>query len=499
MDNEEFLLTNWKKFWLKNKKRKIAQIVDKFKSDSLFFSSPSINDDGMVKWIKDIGYSNLNLLTLSQFIVEFHDYINLANKKILLMQNINKPNFIYEAFSSVANEFGANLFVTKHKQKTCYVIVKEIIKRINVDYAFYFYEQNKEIFMEIYNGKGEKINDNNLTEAINNSKYQNIDIPKYSFDKTINIDQSLIIEDYIEKIIRKFSGNSLYDEPLVNIFVYKNNTEYNQIFKIIGKKMNWKIRFSKLLNKNIFNKFLNWFYVRFIEKQDLIFNYSENFVLPEIKMLHNTTHKTIQINNLIGSFLDYFLEDQKRLNQNNNDINLELDIYTNNFVKKIINKYKNLTLNKGNNYLFKKEEEFISLSNDYINDNIPFIFKFIQYVNYLKNQNINFSLRWKNLFKIYGDYFEIKKSFKFKKVDHDVFMESIKNIFANSQFELLEWERTNNKTKLVFDHDVFAVIYFDDKNQKYNIFININKNQQKFKKKAKNLFKIIERSIIESE
>ncbi|UUD36910.1 Uncharacterised protein [Mycoplasmopsis californica] len=498
MDNEELLLSNWENFWLKQKKNKLANLVRKTNNQVMFLSAPLIDERGAIVWSNFEGYSKLNSFTLSQFIQEFNEEIGLERKKVLVVQNLDKPNIIYDVFSSYLDEFNSTIYVTKRKQRTCDVVVKEVIKRVSVDLAFYFYEDNTETYLLIYNNKGELLDKEKLTQIIEKARIQNVDLPNKNYNKAINIDQNLVIEDYAEKLIKDFAGSFLYDEPLVNVFVHNNKTQYDTIFKLFAQKMKWNIKFSKLSNRIFFTRFLNWIRFKLFRNTDLILDFKAVGELPEIKMFHDAKYKTIQSNNLCGSFLDHYLESEKRLG-NSENLNIILDNYSNKFVEKIISKYNQNNQQNEDEYFFKKQEHNISLSSKYPNDNIPFLFKYIQYVNYLKNQNINFFLKWKSLFKIYGNYFEAFRTFDFVDVDSDSFRQSLENNLDASQFEVEDITKITNGFKIKFENDMFVVVTFDALKKHYKIFININKNQRKFKKITKKLFNTIIRSITETQ
>lgn len=503
MDNEELLLDNWTNFWTIYKKNKIAKKAIETKNIANFTKPFWLINETLIATSSQYNYSHLNRYTLSLFIQAFNEVFSLVNKKVMVLENLVNKSFVVETFEKYIQFYDASIYLTKKRTKTPNVLVKEFANRVNVDYIFYIFEQNNQVFVEFFNKHEEKNQNKNLLKVIEIYPYQAVENFDSKKPRYIWIDQDLIVEDYTEKLIEQFAGPSLYDEQLVKIYLPKSKTQYLPIFKTISKNLKWNIKFIRNYNKNWFTRTWNTIFIKWFAKPDLFITFYDAFNIPRIEIINNSKYKKISSNELVGSYLEHFLEENKR----NNDSKLRLvtDNSINNFVVKILDKFQN-NIDNNKHLFFAKEQNFYTISKFYEKDNIPFLFKYITYINYLKNQNINFFYKWKSLYKIYGDFYSFEKQFKWSYIEKDDFILPLKDNFEslnNFNFEIIQYSKEQKEIiemfKIVFENNDFALISYDHVFKKYIIQIEINKffgtKKTNYKKRAKTIYKLIYKSM----
>lgn len=509
MDNEELLLEKWHNFWLpiKNNKKYLSALNNE-NNKIHFLSSFNSDIDGTVITNNIVGYGNLNRFTLTLFLESLNQKLNLSYKKIMVLHNINDSKFIYETFINFLSECKSNLYSTTQRVRTPKNLIKQFAVRVSVDYIFYFDSNDEGQFtIDVFDSRGNRIDKSIVDEVVTDYIEKSVMSSTKNTLKIIEIEQSLIIENYIEKIREEFSGASIYDDKMIKIGIYNSLSNNNKIFKELSAKSEFDITFIKNYNKGFFTEIFNYFLLKKIKKFDILLKFDRNSKNFDIEVRDGKKYKKLTKNELIGSYLEFFLE-QEKINYGYNEFNILLDFESNKFVESIISKY-NIHQNKNDKYFFNDLNDFYSISSAYEFDNIPFIFKYIQYINYLKTQGTNVHFKWISLNKIYGDHKEFITTFDWIKLDRTLLLNSIWKVFGESKIEILNIEYLNKIKKNVeylfkinLNNTDFIVITFDNQHKRYTFKLNKynikDKKARKNKKYAKHILNISKKALIET-
>ncbi|MDJ1646448.1 hypothetical protein [Mycoplasma phocimorsus] len=503
---EENLTDFWLNYWTEAKKNSIAKQVNNPKFLSFFFKSFVISNNNLVIFNQTHGFGNFNKLTYTIFIDNFFKNIDLTNKNIIVLQNLKNPSFYYDLTCSKITQNKGFAYIAENKKRTSIIFLNTYIKRIRADYIIHASTEKDYTYIRIFeNGKpiAKSILINTLNEY---NKAQTVQAV-ISDERFVHINQNLIEEDYIENSIKNLSGSFLYDEPLINIVIERNNEHFDDTLKKLLKLSKYKILFTPSNGSNFLKKFINYIYIYWIKKPDIILKLNNNFNQISLKLNIDDSYAKIDPNFLVISYLDYYINELKAEDMSY----LFLDPSFNAYFDKLFLRFPKIkqVSNLDDSKLFLVKD-FANIGiKQYKNDIVAFIFKYILYINYLKNQNISMFFKWKNLTKLYGNYYELVKVFNIKFREIDKLLDSIKNNFSAYECEYII--EVQNITSAF--HDQLILIRIPNENstiliaynfifEKYEVYFTINKDFKKdksnYKKRIKKYVEVVQTSLEEA-
>ena len=473
----------WFNYWTEKKKFSIAKQIHNQKFSSFFFKPFIISNNNLVIFNQSYGFGNFNSLSYNLFIEKFFKNIDLNNKKIIVLQNLRNPSFFYDFTCSIITQNKGFAYIAESKKRTSKILLNTYIKRIRADYIIYAASEKNYTYVSIFEN-GKPISKEILLKTLDEYQEANSIETLINDERLVHINQDLIEQDYIENSIKNLSGSFLYDEPLINIVIERNNESSDEIIKKLLRLSKYKVLLTPFKNNGFFKRIFNYIYIYWIKKPDIVLKMDNNFNKTILKLNIDDSYSKITPNFLVISYLDYYINELK----GQENAPLFLDPSLNAYFSKLFARFPQIKQQNDTQdpMLFVyKDFENIGIR-QYKDDFVAFIFKYILYINYLKNQNISLFFKWKNLSKLYGDYFEVIRTFNIKKRDTNRIIESIKNNFTafDCKFEIEVQEMQvafHNQLILIRipDENSVILIAYNFINKGYEIYLAINKEYKK--------------------